>query len=304
MLCLGAAIVAHSLLFVGWSFEQRENRQAQKDPIGVEFVYLDPAVNDSEETGTSRRAQTDSAAGGTRNPERPVSAGKTSAAAPAQPVPDRPIPSRPPQSVSQPAAAEPPPAASPPSPSPSISRPTATQRTTVRSPAIVQPAQPTVPQSAIAPRPTVPTAPPAPPLNPQSGQGLDGQINPDRTASGTASIEAAADELWGVYVSSLNRKIDQNWERITVLTTLQARVQFEIDRQGRLIDLRLVEPSGDSTADTVALQAVRLAAPFSPFPAQTTESQLRVNFTFTYYPANASPASQSLDSPQPLTPAQ
>jgi TonB family protein len=156
----------------------------------------------------------------------------------------------------------------------------------------------------MVPRPAAPAGGAAPPTNPQSGQGLDGQINPDRTAPGPASLDAAADELWGVYVSTLNRQIDQNWQRITVSALRQAKVQFEIDRQGRLINLRLVESSGDPSADTVALQAVRVAAPFAPFPTQTTESQLRVNFTFTYYPADESAASQTLSSPQPLTPAQ
>lgn len=302
LLCLGAAIAAHGLLFVGWSLEQRETR---RQPTGVEFVYLEPTANptlDKDKPDTSRRAQVDSDAGGTTNPELPISAGKASQNNPVPPTPDRPLPPSPPQSAAQAAAQSaaqstpqpvsnpapnPVPSPVPPRPSPTISRPA--PRAVNRSPAISQAAQLAMPQTTAAPRPANPAPPAASIATFQAGQGLDGQINPDRSGNGTAGPDAAADAVWGAYVSTLNRKIDQNWQRIAVSAMRQAKVQFDIDRQGQLINLRLVQSSGDADADQVALQAVRQSVPFAPFPGQVAESRLRVNFTFTYYPAGQAP---------------
>lgn len=91
----------------------------------------------------------------------------------------------------------------------------------------------------------------------------------------------------------LNRQVDQHWQRIGISARRQAQVRFEIDRSGQLVAATLVQSSGDAAADNAALQAVQLAAPFSPFPDRTTEPSLNVTFTFRYYPAQQSPQTDS-----------
>jgi TonB family protein len=107
-------------------------------------------------------------------------------------------------------------------------------------------------------------------------------LNPNRTAAGNGSVDATRDDLWGTYISALNQKIDQNWQRISVTTNRQAKVRFEVDRQGQLVNLQLIQPSGDARADMTALQSIRAAAPFAPLPRGANEEMLVINFTFTY----------------------
>ncbi|WP_179228427.1 TonB family protein [Leptolyngbya ohadii] len=258
----------------------------------MEFVYLDPATPQTGETDTPRRAQTDSAASGTRNPDLPTNAGKAGQPSTAQP-PIEPAPPTTAQPPIEPDSLRPVESTRPPGrefPSqPSIANSPESSPT----PATVQPAPArSTPRTLqrLTPQPPRTTAtggsPASQSINAQSGQGLDGQINPDRTSTGAASLSAEGDALWGAYVSALNRKIDQQWQRISVSEIREAKVQFEIDREGRLINARLMQSSGDSSADSVALQAIELAAPFTPFPQQIQESRLLVNFTFTYYPPN------------------
>lgn len=120
------------------------------------------------------------------------------------------------------------------------------------------------------------------------GQELNGQLNANRSGNGL-SVDAVQDEVWGNYLSSLNQSINRNWQRVSVIATRRTRIRFRVDRQGNLIDLRLVQPSGDTGADQAAIQAVRVAAPFAPLPQNASEEILIVNFTFTQWQPSVVP---------------
>jgi periplasmic protein TonB len=117
----------------------------------------------------------------------------------------------------------------------------------------------------------------------QSGQGLDGQLNSNRTAIGSAGVDATRDDIWGPYIAELNRRIDQSWQRISLDKGRRAEVKFVVDRQGQLAQLQLVRSSGDDEADRSALRAVQISAPFDPLPQGATENYLIVNINFNYH---------------------
>jgi TonB family protein len=121
-----------------------------------------------------------------------------------------------------------------------------------------------------------------------NGSGISGELNANRVGTGVG-VDAAQDDLWGGYLAALNRAVEQNWQRVAVAATRRTKIRFQVDRQGRLTDLKLVEPSGDDTADQAAIQAVRTAAPFAPLPQNASEDVLIVNFTFTQWLTPASP---------------
>lgn len=113
--------------------------------------------------------------------------------------------------------------------------------------------------------------------------GLEGLPNPDRSGEdGPVQVAAQRDEVLGDYVAQTQTQIDAVWENIAIDVSRQPRVQLEIDRQGELIQVALTRPSGSTAADQAALEAVRRAAPFQPFPAAISHDRLRINLTFNY----------------------
>lgn len=121
-----------------------------------------------------------------------------------------------------------------------------------------------------------------------TGQGHRGQSNPE--APGTGShVDVLEDPLWGPYMATVNRQVDQQWQRLNMSVTRRAKVRFRIDRQGQLSNVELLQPSGDPLADQAAIQAIWDAAPFAPLPQSAPEEILIVNFTFTYHGTEALP---------------
>lgn len=85
------------------------------------------------------------------------------------------------------------------------------------------------------------------------------------------------------YLSAIERKVSENW-----LSTQGGRdggisciVYFRLSRNGRVGELRVETPSGNSHFDRSALRAIRSADPFPPLPRAFGESWLGIHFTFT-----------------------
>lgn len=85
------------------------------------------------------------------------------------------------------------------------------------------------------------------------------------SVSARTAAEAAYLESWRNKVErigNLNYPIEARQQGLEG----DLRVLVEIDADGRLIDVHLLESSGSSVLDASALRIVRLAAPFLPFP--------------------------------------
>lgn len=253
-----------------------------KTPIPLEFVAIEPnPAPAASPPKTDRRAQVHSTAGGSRNVDRSTQTGKAAPAIPPTaiaPLRSNPIvPVQPPTAIVTPAPSyrvtDSPPRAFP-SPQP------ARTASPLQSPASPQPTPALAPPSPAA----AALQSPAPPLHAIAlgGEGVSGQLNPDRSAAG-AGVDAVQDDLWGSYLTGLNQAVDQHWQRVSVAATRRTRIQFRVDRQGRVTDLRLLQSSGDTVADRAAIQAVQAAAPFAPLPQNAPEEVLVVNFTFTQW---------------------
>jgi len=203
---------------------------------------------------------------------------------------------------------------------PSLTEPLAPLPSEVAPPAAVQP--PPEPESRRLPHPPAVPAPPditppdrleseapieeeaiAPPTTEEEGAvtqpilataGLEGIPNPDRTGEdGPVQVAARQDDLLGTYAAQVNAQILEAWERISLEVSRQARVRFEIDRQGNLVQVELTQPSGSDAADQAALEAVRAAAPFEPFAESMTDERIRINLTFNYTLATPAPTTPS-----------
>jgi protein TonB len=101
-----------------------------------------------------------------------------------------------------------------------------------------------------------------------------------------AQTEVAVDARkfpFSYYLSAIERRVSENW-----LSAAGGReggvscvVYFRLSRNGRVSDLRIETPSGDSYFDRSALRAIRSAEPFPPLPRAFGESWLGIHFTFT-----------------------
>ncbi|MGJ3247147.1 MAG: energy transducer TonB [Elainellaceae cyanobacterium] len=279
--------VGFILASMGWLTQLSVSRHDSDDDLGViEFVPVE-SVSESPATDTERRAIVDSTAGGTRNPNLPPAAERSAT--------ERSATNRQPQST-EPGSNRATPSSSS-SSIPSLSSLSPSDRSPVDSSAESL-ASDRVPDAS-QPTPLVrsPTPSTTPQVSSNSAADLlpdpssqapsqltnrNGLQNPDRTASGAIGVDAQQDPVWAAYISHLREEIRGNWNVTPVSRTRNAEIEFTINRQGQLENLRLLRPSGSDNADHAALRAVENSAPFEPFPSETQQLNLIVNLTFTY----------------------
>ncbi len=200
-------------------------------------------------------------------PERPPAPPAPGASAPA------PEPEEPPPPPDEATLATPPPSAPPATPKP---RPTPK--------ATPKPAPP-------APKPSAP-ATPAPTADPGPGTGAGAgsagvPTAGSAAAGGSVSALEGLDSAFGWYRAAVTQALYARWQRPIVdgLTTpVEVRVAFEIQRDGRVADVRLEQPSGVPSLDRSALRAVADASPLPPLPAGLSGPFLAASFVFRLYP--------------------
>ncbi|MCZ6541898.1 MAG: energy transducer TonB, partial [Nitrospinae bacterium] len=61
-------------------------------------------------------------------------------------------------------------------------------------------------------------------------------------------------------------------------------LRFQISKDGNLMNVRLIDNSGYNILDEAALQAVKTAAPYYPFPVTIDRETLSILATFIYTP--------------------
>jgi periplasmic protein TonB len=103
---------------------------------------------------------------------------------------------------------------------------------------------------------------------------------------GNAGIGARSSTLgnqFGAYVEAVQRRISSKWRPSDVDSSLKVPmciVQFDILRDGRVGNLRVVQPSGNVSLDLSAKRAVEEANPFEPLPAGFTKSSASMEVAF------------------------
>jgi len=127
---------------------------------------------------------------------------------------------------------------------------------------------------------------------------LDG-FDPDKYAAMDTQSETVEDDgevisldtresKYASYFARIKRQIELVWNypedaqrrRITGKLTLR----FQISRDGNLMNVRLINGSGHNILDKAALQAVKSAAPYYPFPVTIDRENLLILANFIYSP--------------------
>ncbi len=118
------------------------------------------------------------------------------------------------------------------------------------------------------------------------GQGVDaGQGGDTGTGERIVSLETKSSEF-APYLADVKRRIERHWQiplyaRQTGLTGNLVLV-FSITPEGGLAQVKITESSGTSVLDDAAVEAVRAAAPYGPFPSKFTFQRLTIVGNFRY----------------------
>ena len=102
-----------------------------------------------------------------------------------------------------------------------------------------------------------------------------------RTNNTSSSVGSPKVDFSG-YITNLQREIKSNWHPPKGKDSKRAVALFKVNKQGKLLSVKLVKPSGDAQTDAAAISAIRASAPFEALPEQYTENDVDINFTFDY----------------------
>jgi len=126
-----------------------------------------------------------------------------------------------------------------------------------------------------APRPT-PVATPAAPEVQGSERGSASALALGAAIAGLDN----PDFVYGYYVDQMLAMMQRNWVRPLVGSGVEATVHYRIQRDGRIVDVRIAASSGINSFDLAALRAVQASTPLPPLPRAFRESSLGVNLIF------------------------
>lgn len=93
-------------------------------------------------------------------------------------------------------------------------------------------------------------------------------------------------EQYGWYVDAARNRISSNWLMATVSPTITSArrvyVQFDVQRDGTITNVKLTQSSGVAEVDRSALRAVEASNPLGPLPPGYSGSKVSVDFYFDF----------------------
>ena len=179
---------------------------------------------------------------------------------------ERPKPAQPPPAA--PVKPEPKPVA-PPDVAPPKETPTRREPSAAKAPPKPAPAAPAQPIAQTAPVEAEPEV-----------QGSErGSANALALGAAVAGLDNP-DFVYGYYVDQMLAMIQRNWVRPMVGSGVEATVHYRIQRDGRIVEVRIANSSGINSFDLAALRAVQASTPLPPLPRAFREGSLGVNLIF------------------------
>jgi protein TonB len=91
---------------------------------------------------------------------------------------------------------------------------------------------------------------------------------------------------FGYYVDALQRKVSGSWLQSTIDPSVpwapRVIVQFDVERDGSIRNVQVVQSSSNYSVDTSVVRAVQSASPLQPLPPAYSGSYVNVQFYFDY----------------------
>ncbi len=142
------------------------------------------------------------------------------------------------------------------------------------------------PSAAKAPPKPAPAAPPQPIAQTAPVEAEPEVQGSERGSANALALGAAVagldnpDFVYGYYVDQMLAMIQRNWVRPMVGSGVEATVHYRIQRDGRIVEVRIANSSGINSFDLAALRAVQASTPLPPLPRAFREGSLGVNLIF------------------------
>lgn len=112
-------------------------------------------------------------------------------------------------------------------------------------------------------------------------------LNSGSVKSGKELIVNTKEFKYWSYLQKMKQKIEMVWEYPEYARQRgiggQLKINFSIDKDGKIEKMMLVDSSGLKVLDEAALKALRDASPFPPFPETWDISRLNIEGTFIYH---------------------
>ena len=93
-------------------------------------------------------------------------------------------------------------------------------------------------------------------------------------------------QLFPWYVQAVQRRVSSNWLQSTVDPTVQwaprAVIDFEILRDGTIVNIQVMKSSGYASVDASAVRAITMSSPVNPLPGGYSGSYVNVEFWFDF----------------------
>nr|WP_322676445.1 TonB family protein [Nostoc sp. DedQUE03]MDZ7971685.1 TonB family protein [Nostoc sp. DedQUE03] len=113
------------------------------------------------------------------------------------------------------------------------------------------------------------------------GDQLAAVPNSNRDRQGTFGIDARSQDIdLTSYLNKLKQRVRQQWLPGMSQSNRRTVLNFTISRSGQVSNLNVVQTSGFSVTDEVALNAIQRAAPFAPLPTGYPKNHIDIEFTF------------------------
>jgi periplasmic protein TonB len=150
---------------------------------------------------------------------------------------------------------------------------------------------PPKPRRPVTPTNTPPDEPEIPANAVPFGQGgrpalAYGQFTTGAGEAGIGFGDGTFGNRYGWYVDAITRRISQNWLQSLVdqriRTAPRVYLSFDIDRNGKISNMEIKQPSGIPSLDRSAQRAILASNPLPPLPGDYRGGSVNVNFYFEY----------------------
>lgn len=95
-----------------------------------------------------------------------------------------------------------------------------------------------------------------------------------------ASFAQEQDIYFIAYVNRLENKVKSNWILPHGKLGEKTVIDFDIDKTGKLLNINILNSSGDSEFDQNALNAIYKSVPFESIPSNTKDDTVTIRFSF------------------------
>lgn len=103
--------------------------------------------------------------------------------------------------------------------------------------------------------------------------------DPPREGSSTGHND---NSIAGTFMNVVQKRIKWKWYPPDSSISLRSVAEFSLDRNGKVLTVRLVESAKNKISDEAAIKAVKSASPFPPIPSEIMKLPFEIRFTFDY----------------------